>query len=114
MRQIVIDDLTPEECANLDNYLKRKTKKAGLDGIFWLQLPDDLLGEAQQGHQKCGPFYFALELTKNEGRESLSCELLVRSESNLHCTCISYATSMQRDFLLRFLDQMITEEQIRA
>ena len=114
MRQIVIDDLTQEECDNLDNYLKRKARNAGLDGMFWLQLADDLLGEAQQGHQDCGPFYFALELTKNPGRERLSCELLVRSESNLHCTCISYATPMQRDFILRFLDQMFAEEQILA
>ncbi|MDH3360078.1 MAG: hypothetical protein OEL55_04335 [Desulfobulbaceae bacterium] len=114
MRQIVIDDLTQEECANLGNYLTRTTKKAGLEGMFWLQLTDDLLGEAQQGHQKCGPFYFALELIETPGRESLTCELLVRSESNLHCSCISYATSMQRDFLLRFLDTMLAEEQIKA
>ena len=114
MRQIVIDDLTQEECANIDNYLKRNTKLAGIDGMFWLRLSDDLLGEAQQGHHACGPFYFALELHKAAGRERLSCEFLVRSETNLHCSCISYATAMQRDFLLRFLDRMLAEEQIRA
>jgi len=114
MRQLVIDDLTQEECANLDNYLKRTARPAGMDGMFWLQLSDDLLAEAQQGHQGCGPFYFALELSNHPGRERLSCELLVRSESNLHCTCISYATPLQRDFLLRFLDRMLAEEQIRA
>ncbi|MDH3393212.1 MAG: hypothetical protein OEL66_04345 [Desulfobulbaceae bacterium] len=114
MRQIVIDDLTGEECSNIDSYLKRTVKSTGIDGMYWLQLADDLHGEAQQGHQACGPFYFALELNKSPGRETLSCELLVRSESNLHCSCISYATPMQRDFLLRFLDQMLAEEQIRA
>ena len=114
MRQLVIDDLTQEECTNINNYLKQQARATGLEGMFWLELSDDLLGEAQQGHQKCGPFYFALELVEHPGRERLSCELLVRSESNLHCSCISYATPQQRDFLLRFLDQMLAEEQIRA
>lgn len=114
MRQFIIDDLTQEECANIGNYLTRKTKKTGLEGMFWLQLADDLLEEAQQGHETCGPFYFAFELNTTPGREKLTCELLVRSESNLHCSCISYATTMQRDFLLRFLDNMLAEEHIRA
>ena len=114
MRQFVIDDLTREESDNIDNYLKRHARPGGIDGMYWLFLADDLLGEAQQGHNECGPFYLAIELIRDPGRERLSCEFLVRSQSNLHCSCISYATPQQRDFLLRFLDRMLVEEQIRA
>ncbi len=110
MRQFVIDELSKEERDNLDTYLKKTLKEGGMLGMFWLAIPDDLLAEAQQGHEECGPFFFGFDLAKDK----LIVELLVRSKSNLHCTCISYATRAQRDFLLDFLDRMLVEEQIRA
>lgn len=110
MRQFVIDELSREERDNLDNYLKRNAKYGGMEGMFWLPVPDDLLAEAQQGHQDCGPFFFGLELAEKK----LIIELLVRSQSNLHCSCISYATKAQRDYLLGFLDTMLQEERIKA
>lgn len=110
MRQFLIDELSREERDNLESYLKRTVKSAAMEGMFWLALPSDLWGAAQQGHEGCGPFYFGIELAEKK----LIAELLVRSESNLHCSCIAYATQAQRDFLLRFLDTMLSEEQIRA
>lgn len=110
MRQILIDDLSREEQGNIDNYLKRTLKSCLVEGMFWLPVPDDLLGEAQQGHEECGPFYFGIEL----GEDRVAFELLIRSESNLHCTCISYATVVQREFLLKFVDKMLAEEMISA
>ena len=110
MRQILIDDLSREERDNLESYLKRTLKSGLMEGMFWLPVPDDLLGEAQQGHEECGPFYFGVEL----GEDRVAFELLIRSESNLHCTCISYATGSQREFLLKFVDKMLAEELIAA
>jgi hypothetical protein len=78
--------------------------------LYWLAVPQDLLGEAQQDHAECGPFYFAVELEE----ETLRTELLVRSQSNLHCSCIAYATQAQRDFIMRFIDTMLKEEYIKA
>ena len=110
MRQLVIDELSMEEWANLDNYLKRTVRQGGMEGMFWLPVPDDLLAEAQQGHEACGPFFFGLDLAEKK----LIVELLVRSQSNLHCSCISYATRPQRDFVLDFMDRMLREEHIKA
>lgn len=109
MRQFVVDDLSSQERDNLDSYLKNSLKSGGMDGMFWLSIPADLLAEAQRGHEECGPFYLGIELSKDK----LIAELLVRSESNLHCSCISYATPAQRQFLLDFLDTMLSQEQIR-
>jgi hypothetical protein len=110
LRQILIDDLSREERDNIENYLKRTLKSGLVEGMFWLVIPDDLLAEAQQGHSECGPFYLGVEV----GRDNVAFELLVRSESNLHCTCISYATKGQRDFLLAYVDRLIEEEMISA
>ncbi len=110
MRQLQIDELSREELDNIDNYLKRNAVTAPIGGMFWLNLPAELLAEAQQGHDKCGPFYFGVEL----GRDNVNFELLLRSQSNLHCTCISYATKEQRQFVLDFVDKMLAEEKIQA
>lgn len=110
MRQFLIDELSREERDNLESYLKRTVKQGPVEGMFWLELPPDLWSAAQQGHEACGPFYFGIELTEAK----LIVELLVRSESNLHCSCIAYATVAQREFLLRFLDTMLAEERIKA
>jgi hypothetical protein len=110
MRQYVIDQLSREERANIESYLKRTLKPGPVDGLYWIEVPRDLLSGEQLGHDDCGPFFFAVELEA----ESVCFELLIRSQSNLHCSCIAYATPSQRDFILRFVDQMLEREQIRA
>lgn len=110
MRQFVIDELSILERDNLDSYLKRTLKIGPMIGIYWIVLPDDLISEAQQGHESCGPFYMAVELEDKR----LCFELLVRSNANLHCSCITYATPTQRQFVLDFIDRMLEEEKIQA
>lgn len=110
MRQIVIDELSPMERDNIDSYLKRSLKPGPMVGLYWIVLPSDLLSTTQQGHENCGPFYLAVEMDNSGVRF----ELLVRSHANLHCSCITYATSAQRQFVLDFIDKMISEEMINA
>ena len=110
MRQFVVDELSREELGSIDNYLKRNAKASGLGGIFWLPLPESLLGPSQAGHAACGPFLFAIEVREN----SVHFELLVRSQANLHCDCTAYATPEQRDYFLAFIDRLLAEELIRA
>lgn len=110
MRQIVIDDLSPMERDNIDSYLKRSLQQGPMIGLYWIALPPDLLSPTQHGHEKCGPFYLAVEVEN----DSIRFELLVRSHANLHCSCIAYATPVQRQFVLDFIDRMLDEEMIRA
>lgn len=110
MRQYVIDELSMLERDNLESYLKRTLKAGPMEGIFWIELPDDLLGEAQHGHADCEPFYMGVELDRNR----ICFELLVRSKTNLHCSCIAYATEVQRQFVLDFIDTMLAQEHISA
>ena len=110
MRQIVIDELSPMEHDNIDSYLKRTLKHGPMVGLYWMELTPDLLSEAQQGHDEHGPFYLAVEVT----HDGVKFELLVRSQTNLHCTCIAHASAVQRQFVLDFMDKMLTEEMINA
>ena len=110
MRQYVVDQLSREELANIESYLKRTLKPGPVDGVYWIEVPPDLLSGEQIGHEDCGPFFFAVELEA----EAACFELLIRSQSNLHCSCIAHASAAQRDFVLRFVDQMLEEEQIMS
>ena len=110
MRQIIINELSKEESDKIQTYLQKNTKAAGIAGAFWLQIPEDLLGEAQMGHEDCGPFLFGIEASD----DFVNFELLVRSQKNLHCSCTAYPTKEQRAFLLNTFDAMITELDIKA
>ncbi|OEU47803.1 MAG: hypothetical protein BA862_07155 [Desulfobulbaceae bacterium S3730MH12] len=110
MRQIVIDELSPMERDNIDSYLKRSIKQGAMVGLYWLELPPDLLSEAQLGHEDHGPFYLGVEVDD----QSVKFELLVRSQTNLHCTCIAHASNSQRQFVLNFIDRMVKEEMISS
>ena len=110
MRQIVIDELSPMERDNIESYLKRSIKQGAMVGLYWLELPPDLLSEAQLGHEDHGPFYLGVEVDN----QSVKFELLVRSQTNLHCTCIAHASTSQRQFVLDFIDKMVKEEMISA
>jgi len=108
MRQFLLDELSFLERDNLDSYLKRTLKPGPIDGIFWIEVPQDLLAPPQLEHPDCGPFYFSVIQEDKEIRF----ELLVRSSHNMHCSCIGWATPAQRKFLMDFIDNMIEEELI--
>ncbi|WP_136795360.1 hypothetical protein [Desulfosediminicola ganghwensis] len=110
MRQFVIDELSPMERDNIDSYLKRTLTAGPMIGLYWIVLTPDLLSEAQQGHEDHGPFYLAVEVEQYRVRF----ELLVRSHSNLHCSCIAHATPIQRQFVLDYIDRMVQEEMINS
>lgn len=111
MRQFVIDELSPMERDNIDSYLKRSIKIGPMVGLYWLQMPEDLLSATQLEHkEQHGPYHVGVELTNT----AVKFELLVRSQVNLHCHCIAHATPAQRQFVLDFIDKMVTEEFIKS
>ncbi len=110
MRQYLIDEISFLERDNIESYLKRTLKPGPIEGVFWLQIPPDLLGPQQLGHEKCSPFYFSVILEE----KTLRFEFLVRSADNMHCTCIAWATAAQRSFVIDFADRLLQEEMIRA
>lgn len=110
MRQYYIDEISFLERDNIESYLRRTLKQGPIEGVYWLELPPDLIGPEQKGHEKCVPFYFSIVLEE----KSLRCEFLVRSADNLHCSCIAWATPAQRQFLMDFIDRLLAEEMIKA
>lgn len=105
MRSVVLDELRPAQMDRLREYLQARCLASGLSGVYWLELPPEVLNDIQAAHKNCAPFKAALVLEQ----DSLRCELLLRGHNSLRCQCTGYAGRDQRDYLLSFLDQMIAD-----
>ncbi len=110
MRQYLIDELGKSQIEQIIHYLTEHAEPSSVDGLFWVDIPDDLLAEAQFTHEKCKPFCFSIEV----GEDYVKLELLIRSKQTLHCTCIQYASKAQREFILGFAEKMLSEKGIRT
>jgi hypothetical protein len=83
---------------------------SGLDGVYWVDIPQDLLNETQVEHHSCQPHAFGLELSKN----SLKAELFVRSRKQFGCSCQQYCDGRQRAYVIDFILNLFQVLQIRT
>jgi hypothetical protein len=110
MKQYVIDELTEADYHRIRDYLQENLESAMLDGIYWVNLPDNLYNEIQLQHPHCRPFYFAINLS----RKQISFEWLIRSRQTLHCPCIGYANAAQRDYIIDYADALMERLETRV
>lgn len=110
MRQFLVDEIPRRLMEEIDAYLKERVVPSGLDKVYWLELPPDLLSPLQRDHPHCGPHYLAIEL----GKDFVKFEFLVRSRQRLRCDCVHYATPVQETFLLNFAQTLIQALDLKA
>ena len=80
--------------------------KSGLEGIFWLPIPDDMLNQKQKEHKlQCGPYNMALEI----GDEAVYLELLVRGLGRLRCECLGPPSPALREYMIDYLDSVLRD-----
>lgn len=108
MKQYVIDELSHSDYEKVKKYLDENFKDAAVDGIYWIPLHEDVLGDTQKKHVDCSPFYFAVELSP----EKITCELLVRTKSRMRCECMKYASEFQRKWIITFIDSIFERLEI--
>lgn len=110
MRQYLVDEILRGDLPRIRDYLGEHAQAASLEGIWWVDLPEDLLSPEQFAHQNCRPFRFAVEL----GDDFLRFEFLIRSRETMRCACIGYATRQQRDFILSFADRLVQDLSLKT
>jgi len=110
MRHYQLDELRRNDIPRVRDYLQEHAQASSLEGIWWVDLPEDLLSPEQFAHSDCRPFRFAVEL----GDDFVRFEFLIRSEQTMRCACIGYATRLQRDFILAFADRLVEELALRT
>ncbi|WP_022656752.1 hypothetical protein [uncultured Desulfovibrio sp.] len=109
MRWYAVDDLSAEETARLAQTLRDMEFSSGMDGLYWLPVPEAMLSPVQREHAAdCGPYALGLELEEH----SLCLELLVRARGRLRCDCVHYAGPELRAHMLACLDQLLADLRI--
>ena len=110
MRAYLIDEILPSDIRKIGDFLKKNTIQSGMEEIFWVQIPDDILTALQLQHSECRPHVFSVEL----GPDWIKMEFFVRSLKNMRCTCPAYCTSQQTNFIINFANGMIGDLGIRT
>ena len=110
MKQYLIDELRPKDYEAIKAYMDENVDSSNVDGIYWLQLEENILTEVQKEHTECQPFYFAVDLEP----DLIAFELLVRTTNKMRCNCMGYATENQRNWLIRFADSIFDKLKIKT
>jgi hypothetical protein len=109
MKQYVIDELRYTDYEKIKDYLDTHFGGSGVANIYWIPIDGDLLTPDQAEHTDCHPLYFGMELQDTR----LSCELLIRTRNRMKCTCMAYADTRQRNWLMDCLDAIFEKLEIR-
>jgi hypothetical protein len=109
MKQYVIDELRPNDYELIRAYMEENYRSSKVDGIYWIQLDQNILTDIQAKHTDCQPFYFAVDLDPN----LIAFELLIRTRKRMRCACMGYATETQRNWLIRLADSIFDALKIK-
>jgi hypothetical protein len=110
MISYVIDEIPASDMEKTRRFLEKSAMASGIEGIFWVPVPDDLLTGIQKEHRTCRPHVFAVEI----GRGWIKIEFFVRSLQGLRCSCPGYCTQSQRDYVIRYAHAMIDHLGLRT
>jgi len=110
MRQYLLDEIRRADIPRVRDYLQDHAQASSLEGVWWVDLPADLLSPEQFAHQDHRPFRFAVEL----GDDFLRFEFLIRSRETMRCACIGYASRQQRDFIFAFADRLVDDLSLKT
>lgn len=106
MRTYRIDELDPKDVTRLAKSLDAKDMKSSMDGMYWLDLPEDMYSDEQRDHAgECGPYSVGLET----GEDWIAVELLVRARNRMRCSCVAYADPAQRAWVMDEVDRTLRE-----
>ena len=111
MRNYCLDEFVPGELERLAERLDGMEFSAGMEALYWLPVPQELLTPLQKEHEReCGPHALALEILD----EALRLELLVRARNRLRCDCVAYADQRLVHHMIRYLHDLLDELKITS
>jgi len=110
MKQYVVDELRPEDYRKVKVHLDDALPAGSIEGVYWVPIAEHLLSPDQATHRQCHPLCFAVDLEP----ERLICELLLRTQNRMRCSCIRYATETQRNWVIQFIDGVFEKLDIKT
>ncbi len=109
MKQYRIDELRPKDMERLIAYMDKHFEKTCLEGTYWLELPKNILTQEQAAHKDCSPHVISIVAEQDR----LTCEFLIRTPKNIHCSCMGMADASQRTWIMEQMDAILEQLSIR-
>jgi len=110
MKYYLIDEINGKDIERISPFLRENGNISGLEGMFWINVPDKYLNEIQSCHPDCKPHVFAVEL----GVSTVRAEFFIRTLKDMKCSCSGYSDRQQTRFIISFMDEMIRKLDIRT
>ena len=105
MKSYYLDEISTKDMEQIVSYLNENALESGMERLFWIKIPSEVLTDFQSGHPECKPHRFAIEI----GDTWLKAELFVRTSVKFRCDCNGYCNTNQREFIIKYIDNMIKD-----
>lgn len=105
MKSYIIEEILPEGMTRIISFLNKNAGTSGMEKLFWAELPRDHLNHIQNEHTGCSPFRFAIET----GDDWIKAEFYIRASSGFRCECNGCCDDSQRDYIMQYIDTMLSE-----
>jgi hypothetical protein len=103
MKSYLIDEISSSDLDRIRDEMEKSAGRSGLEKLFWIEIPENVLSENQLFHKECGPHVLAVEL----GRDWIRYEFFVRALKDMKCSCNGYATTEQIHFAMEHADRLL-------
>ena len=113
MRSLFLDELYPEEIAKVHEHLQKNAKPSGLEGLYWIFLPLELLTEPQRAVLTSEDIFSSYHVAVEVGVDWVRFELLLRGES-MENIGAAQANEEQTLYILRFAHEMAQKLDLRT
>lgn len=110
MKSYLIDEIPSSDMERIRSEMEKSATSSGLEKLFWVEIPENMLSEIQLLHKGCGPHVFAVEL----GRNWIRCEFFVRTLNSMKCSCNGYATTRQVHFAIEHANRLLEKLGIKS
>lgn len=110
MKSYYIDEISTADLDKITGYLDENGVDSGMEKLFWIEMPSDCLTGLQSEHSECGPHRFAIET----GDTWIKAEFFVRTSTKFRCDCNGYCNKNQKEYIIRYIDNMIDKLGIRT
>jgi len=104
MKSYVVDEVSANDLENIKSYLSDNATSSGMEKLFWVDLPVKNLNIKQKDHVDCCPHRFAIEI----GDSWIKAEFFVRTSKKFKCECSGYCNDNQKRYIIRYVDNIIS------
>jgi len=105
-----MDEISSFDMKRITEFMEQHAIQSGIERLFWVEIPPEMLTGVQKQHVGCQPHVFAVEM----GTDWIRWEFFVRSLKDLRCHCAHYCNPEQRNYIIDYAHRLIKSLDVRT